>query len=820
MTRHDIFLTRLLAGASIALMLAAAGAAQAADAVATADAPVTDTEVTAIVVTAPKGQAADVAPVKSSLNATEPTALISRKQIEEVAPRVGDYTTTATLAPSMSSTPNPNGPGSTDGAKLSLRGFKDGTFNVTYDGIAWGDANGPSHHANSFFPSSTIGAVIIERGPGGATELGQANFGGQVNLFSLPFETKPSFRQTATTASFGTWLSATTVASGPLAQMRGLNVMANYMSYATQGYLTNSPSKGQNIFLKGTLPVTNNLTVTALYTWNKNFYNQGDSNSIASVAQTTVYGKRFALSNDPTLQTYKGYNYTNKTADFSYLKENYDFGQGFKLENTTYTYAYVNNTYAANDATADQSLTLVTGDGGAALNKANLVTINPPAAYPAAGSAYAASAQVFGLPGYLKRNQYRVSGDILRFDKDFSIGTATIGAMYEYTNTERGKTDIDMLTNKLDYRETSTKNLPTGTTCAAQGYGVQSNGSCQVPLYINNLEYSGWHQYQIFAQFQWRPTEALTVTPGVKFVNFNLFVHAPDDAKVLQPVFVSPTFKKTLPFLTANYRLRSNWAIYAQYAQGFLVPDVSVFNVANPGSVNVIPQESTNYQLGTVFSAGKFSFDGDVYYIDFKHKLQSQTISDPGSPLNGQTFTTNSGGATFSGVEVQGTYVLPYGFSVFANYGRNNAVGKNDPVLPLANGQQIAGAPRWTAAGGLRSEWSNVGLSDSRLVMNLTGKWQGAYSVNAATATLLPGGTVDAYADFNFSGTYSWKNYSLQGQVLNLANRKGITGVSGKTYLPGTNVLATTPTVAGKANLNQYVYDIGTGYQVTLKVAF
>jgi len=171
-------------------------------------------------------------------------------------------------------------------------------------------------------------------------------------------------------------------------------------------------------------------------------------------------------------------------------------------------------------------------------------------------------------------------------------------------------------------------------------------------------------------------------------------------------------------------------------------------------------------------------------------------------------------------VEVQGTYVLPYGFSVFANYGRNNAIGKDDPILPLGNGQQLAGAPRWTAAGGLRSEWRDVGLSGSRLVMNLTGKWTGAYTVNPATATLLPGGSVSAYNNFNFSGTYSWKNYSIEGQVLNLANSKGVTGVSGKTYVPGTTILATTPAVAGQANLNQFVYDIGTTYQVTLKVAF
>ena len=133
-------------GFTLAMILVtpAAQAAVASDAIATnaavegpqkTDAP----EVQEVIVTATKGKAADAAPVKSSLMATEPEAVITRKFIEESAPRVGDYTTTAILAPSMSTTPNPNGPGATDGAKISLRGFADGQFNVTYDGIAWGD---------------------------------------------------------------------------------------------------------------------------------------------------------------------------------------------------------------------------------------------------------------------------------------------------------------------------------------------------------------------------------------------------------------------------------------------------------------------------------------------------------------------------------------------------------------------------------------------------------------------------------------------------------------------------------------------------------
>jgi iron complex outermembrane receptor protein len=799
MARRDLFNARLMAGASLGLIgLMTAGAVHA-----QGDDRTAAPEVSAIVVTAPKGRAADVAPVKSSLLATEPQAIISRKNIEELAPRVGDYTTTAILAPSMTSSPNPNGPGSTDGAKLSMRGFKDGEFNVTYDGIAWGDANGPSHHANSFFPSSTIGGVVIDRGPGDATELGQANFGGQVNLFSLPFEDKLGVRQTATYASFNTWQSVTTLATGPIKPLHDANFVFNYMTYGTDGYLTYSPSRGENVFLKATLPVTDHFKVTGLYTWNSDSYHQGDSNAVASVAQTSVYGKRFALSNDPSLETYTDYNVTNKTTDFAYIRLDGDFGHGLTAQNTTYTYAYTNNTLSGFD------------DSQLPANESHLVIIHPPGTYPAAGSGYKTPKyQEYGLPGYLKLNQYRITGDILKFQEDLSFGTATVGAMYEQAATHRSKIDIDLVTGLFDYREKSTKNQPVGTTCAAQGYGVQPNGSCQVPLYINNQEYSGWRQYQVFAQFEWRPMEGLRITPGVKYVNFNLFVRAPDDAKILQPVYLSPTFTKVLPFLTVNYHVTPTWAVYAQYAQGFLVPDVSVFNVPKPSKNSIVPQESTNYQIGTVYSAGNLTFDGDLYYIDFKHKIQS--ITD----LSGDTFTTNSGGATYTGAEAQVTYVLPHGVSVFANYSRNNAVAKDDAVNPLNNGSQLPGAPRWTAAAGLRSEFHGVLVPDGRLVMNLTDKWIGSQIVNGQSGSLGPAGVIKTYSDVDFSATYSWRNFSIEGQVLNLGGSRAITAAKGKTYVPGTTILSQSPVVGGKPNLNQFTYDIGRSFQVTLKAAF
>jgi iron complex outermembrane receptor protein len=786
---------RLTGAAAFGMLAMAASGAWAATEAAPdgADAP----EVEAVVITAPAGKAADAAPVKSTLKATEPTAVITRQFIEESAPRVGDFTTTAILAPSMGGVPNANGPGATDGAKITMRGFADGQFNVTYDGIAWGDTNGPSHHANSFFPSSVIGGVVIERGPGNATELGQANFGGSLNLFSLPFEDHMGLRQTVTAGSFGTLQGVTTLLSGPIEQVHGLNVVANFMEYKTRGYLSHSPSAGQNQFIKFALPITSRITLTALYTHNDDNYNQSDSNS-ANVLQTTAYGKYFALSNDPTLQTYYGYNYTKKQTDFEYIRLAGDVGAGFGFENTVYSYWYSNKTLSGADNTADNTLT------PANLAKANVVILNPGATpYPAPGAAYPAGLKVAGLPGYLKRNEYRVIGDVLKGTKEFDAGTATMGVMWEMARTQRSRFDIDLLTRLPDYRE------------KAALLAGPSVPYAQTPLNTAYNEYSGWRQYQVFGQFEWRPMDGLTITPGVKYLHFYLHVEAPALAVKgsIQPAYVANTYTKTLPFLTMNYRVRPNIAIFAEYAQGFLVPNISAFYVNHPLSKPLVPQESANYQVGVVWNAGAFTFDGDVYYIDFKNRIQAITDTS-----TNETYETNSGGATYKGIELQGTYALPHGVSVFGNYTRNSAVGKDDPVNAGYNGSQLAKAPRWTAAAGARYEGHGLLNSDDKLVVTLNDKWVGSQFATAASGAAEPTGIIKAFGEANLTATYKVSRYSIEGQVINLADSKDVTSFSGKALFPGAKTPEQTVAEGGGANI--FTYQSGRSYQLTLKVVF
>ena len=104
------------------------------------------------------------------------------------------------------------------------------------------------------------------------------------------------------------------------------------------------------------------------------------------------------------------------------------------------------------------------------------------------------------------------------------------------------------------------------------------------------------------------------------------------------------------------FRSQPSWSVYAQYAQGIYVPDISAFEQSS--SVLAFPkaQTTTNYQVGTVYYADNFTIDGDVYYIPVNNNIVFQDCSL--APINGtpgNTCGVNTGQALFKGVEAEAT---------------------------------------------------------------------------------------------------------------------------------------------------------------------
>ena len=103
------------------------------------------------------------APTDAKLDIAEPQSVISAQIINNTMAPTDDYASIANIAPSIVNIET-EGPGLSESKMLSMRGFQDGQFNVTYDGIPFGDANGETHHTTSYFPAKVLGGEDIERG--------------------------------------------------------------------------------------------------------------------------------------------------------------------------------------------------------------------------------------------------------------------------------------------------------------------------------------------------------------------------------------------------------------------------------------------------------------------------------------------------------------------------------------------------------------------------------------------------------------------------------------------------------------------------------
>ena len=709
--------------------------------------------------------AVTAAPTKTPLEATQPMSIIDRKAIDQFIPTTADYTQIINLAPSVSGT-SFNGPGLGE-AKSVIRGFQDGQYNVTYDGIPWGDANGPTHHSTSFFPSSTIGAVVVDRGPGQADQMGVANFGGSVNIFSPEVSHEAGGSQSVTAGSWSTFESVTKLSTGDVDQLNGAHFLFNFQELSTAGALTLNKATASNQFVRGVIPITDSWKLTVLGTWNYTRIHTND-NAGATLAQVALYGKNFALDNNKANPTYYGYNLVTKHTYFNYAKLNGDVTSSLKLENTVYSYYYKNDTESALDPT------LSLADIAA---KKGLQITQTPGGRPTVNG---------DVPGYTKLNVYKIYGDILHLDQELPFGVIKAGVWLETADTgPRARYDYDATlslnnwNNKVvDYRQS-----------------VLANG---IPQYIEYQQNSGWHQYEPFIDFEWKVTPELTLTPGIKYVNENLFVNSPVNQKSRQPFYDSHDFTKTLYFFTANYKVRDNLSVYGQYATGFLVPDISVTQVVNPQLSQLQPQQSTNYQTGVVYHGSRITFDADIYYIDFKNKLQTVSVNDPIAGL--ETVNFNLGGATYKGVEGSVTFQATDRIFVFANGSINSAkalgasTNINGVPVVIAGGKQIANAPESTAALGAYYQDANWTAS---IVNKYTGLQWAAEGEPAAYK--IPG-----YNSTDLTLVYRFDRYRLEGAVYNLFNSQQFTSIK-----PGKTV-----------PYDQYYYQPERNFQVSLKVNF
>lgn len=688
------------------------------------------------------GTATFEAPTQGSLDAGEPQSIINQHFIDSSFTAGANYTDIITIAPSVSDW-SPNGPGNAESLNLSIRGFQDGQFNVTFDGIPWGDSNDFTHHSTSYFTANTLDRAVIDRGPGTASQIGNATFGGTVALQS--HEPTEARRATAS-LTLGSWrtndLSAE-VDTGTLSASGGRAYLA-VTSINTDGAMSNNALARRNVLAKYVQPIDADTSLTAVAMYNT--LHQNVSQMGATLQQMAQYGSHFSLGTTPSSEAYYGFNFDDIHTDFEYLQLRTRVS-GVRIDDKLYSYAYYHRINETNDTS------MLLGSKGAydAANGNALASGDPTAN------------DVAGQMGW---NNYRSVGNLLRAEMDAGPGTVRAGLWYDYQWNDRVLYDVDW----------------------TQGGTLDTNGDLSG---YQRLLHDDLTSMQAFVEYEFRPVETLVLTPGLRYSSFARKIDATVNPVTGNPSSSSNTWTAPQPSIYALWHPADTASVYAQYARGFLAPkDKLAFQPNQTAAKAIDAQHTTNLQAGGTWKTSQLTISADVYHIKFDNFF---TFAQHGAAVA----ASGGGSAVFKGEELEGTWSVGAGVNLYGNATHNQQ--------QYADGTQVQFAPNGTWSAGLifddhrfYASWIAKHVGQTWQAGNGTpGTGAGAPSFDAFNgAYIVPGFTTsDLVLGVNFAQPAAGlRNIRTRLKVANLSNNESIYYVYGATQFGGgTDMFMTLP---------------------------
>lgn len=571
------------------------------------------------------GTAAYVAPSRAPLDASQPTSVVGQRFIDRAIVPTQNYDSIIKFSPSVQNV-DPVGAGLQQNFLETIRGFTYKQFNTTFDGLVLpGTISSFAPQTEAYFMAHDIGSVQVDRGPGSASTIGYATFGGTVGIQSKEPLDKFTVNPFATVGSFNTLLTGIELDSGARPELNGARGYIDLEALGSDGYLTGTSTRRRNAFTKLEVPVGDSTLITFVGMVNTSFNHTPIGATLAQIHQN---GPDYGLNGNPASQAFKSYNIDYYSADFEYINIKSDLGDGWGIQLTPYTASYYHH-------------------GSVGLDP-NGTTANMTGRYYINGSAVTLANAV---PGREVHSDFRDWGNVLRVTKDTGYGQARAGFWFDDNLAGAYRTNVVLSLGNVAYAKT------------ASGSPADYN------------YHTGLRTYQPYAEFAWKPAPDLIVTPGLKFTSTTRDLNATINQGTKVPAQFSETYSALQPAVDAHYTFAKGLAGYVQVAKGFLAPPLGVLQTTQPQSLS--PQQTWNYQIGTTWQRDRFTLSGDLYYIDFSNRIASQTVS-------GTTLYYNGGGAIYQGIEAEGTAMLARGLSMYANATLNDAHYKNSTTT-LAN---------------------------------------------------------------------------------------------------------------------------------------
>ncbi len=549
--------------------------------------------------------AAEAAPSQSSLEAINPESVISSTYIRNFISPTGDYSDVLQMSPGTFSV-SPNGPGLGD-TKTFFRGFKDGYYNMTFDGLPFNDTNDPTHHSWAWFPMPFIGSTVFDRSPGDATTIGPANSGGSIDLQSRELTVDQDVQGTI---AYGTWNTRMLSLDYESGAFGGVNkkssLWANIHNLSSDGYETFNRQDRWAGAAKYQYKLSDKTVITA-FTAVVDLASNTPNVKGPTRAEVAQFGDNFLLSGDPTNPLYYKFMNYQIPSDFDYVGLDSDLGGGWRFDDKLYSNRYYNHQQYNNGT----SITATSATD--------------------------------------KLNSYRKYGNDASLTEESRWGVLRLGIWYEWANTDRFQTPtdprtyIDLLTPNFHEKFVTQSTQP----YAQYEYRVTRRLSITAgiklsdyDIHLNQFADNG----KTIGCINGKVTAGICSTAGLFLTN-------------------TANYNRWQPTAAARYKLRNNWTTYAQWATGNVIPPSSVFDVKS-GAVAVTPKPTVTkaFQFGSVYKTNRFTLDADAYFIHAGNAYSSAPDPTTGEPVYYATADTLT-----KGFEAEGNFVLGHGFFVYGN---------------------------------------------------------------------------------------------------------------------------------------------------------
>ena len=550
--------------------------------------------------------ATQFAPSYTPLTAIQPTSVVDSGTLQKLAPQTDDYNEIVNLTPSTTDI-SPAGPGLQQDFGQSIRGLQYTEFSVLWDGIPVpGFPFNFAPQPGAYFLGRDFASVTVNRGPGQASAIGDATFGGSVDLAAENPIATPQVETYGTFGSFGTKFFGIQGNTGAISQTGGTEGVLDLTREEALGADTGIGTERRNLYAKIEQPIGDATVVTFAINADNDFTKTPYGATFQSI---DAYGRNYNLNDDPTSQSYDGYARDNYTTDFMYVGVASHLGDGWVLDNKSYQTEYIQRDQHGADV------------GGTAPNLSGTIYIDN-APVDVAND----------VPGVFNHLDYEDWGDVLRLSKAFAFGDLRFGIWGDREGF-----------NIYSYNSDLTRDgVPFTTASGTNPFTAQ---------YFSDLV-----TIQPYAEFAYRATKRLTLTAGVKYSSVTRNIQGPNFNG--GPTDTGATYNQALPSFDANYRVTKELAVYAQAAKGYLAPELGV--LGNQAATSVQPSTTWSYQIGTALHRRWLSLGADLYYIDFDNYIDNTEVANV-------TTYFNQGGATFKGIELEATVTLGQGFAVYAN---------------------------------------------------------------------------------------------------------------------------------------------------------